>query len=446
MKFHIKREALKQGLDMVRHAVSTQSSLWHTQAAHLSLTEPKALTITVNDLVTYAQVQVACQQRKRGEVLVDYKLLAALVSTAPADSQLTFTVDPENWHMIVTADVGTTTPEPDPFTATIYAKDASGYGRQEPLPELDFVSVQGEELGKLVAASAYAVSIDDARASLNNVCLTVGDEAMTMVSTDGFRLATGRIPFSNATQWQAILPPSPLQAAVKSLKQQGEGENDIKLAYYENGTRQVVVSSGGLLQRIVLLDTTYVDYQSVIPTAVECELKVNRQKLIDALRICKVVCSGATIVSITYLLSNDEPFMEISITSDSGKNIALVRLNKLVGQPFAPMSLNIDYVLDALKGLSSEYVNVGINQPNDPIVVLPDDELDAQAIIMPMHRPEPRPQKRPLSEPESEPELDEQHTDTGLNGLESEATGAAEMPKSDQEGNEPQEEGDNATA
>src|SRR5262249_45679701 len=78
------------------------------------------------------------------------------------------------------------------------------------------ISVPTDVLEKGVRRAAYAVSTDETRQMLTGVLLSIGDGHLTMVATDGHRLARGRFKGEYpAVDKDMIVPPKALHQVVR---------------------------------------------------------------------------------------------------------------------------------------------------------------------------------------------------------------------------------------
>src|SRR5271166_3615361 len=112
----------------------------------------------------------------------------------------------------------------------------------EPIAE-----IPAKQLSAMIARTMFAISMEESRFTLNGALLLLGDKTLTMVATDGHRLAYVRRPYAgsnghSAAAYRALVPRKAMAEIVKLADDAG-GDTKIRFSgddnhlFFEFGTR-----------------------------------------------------------------------------------------------------------------------------------------------------------------------------------------------------------------
>lgn len=134
-------------------------------------------------------------------------------------------------------------------------------------------------LKSVLQKTAYAASMDESRAILNGSLLAFRDDKLTVVCTDGRRLALAEqeMEIAEDSEIDIVVPTKTITELVKSLKE--DGDVQIKIS-----DTQVAFEFGTMLIISKLVDGTYPNYRQVIPEQCEVRIEVEREVLLSAIQ------------------------------------------------------------------------------------------------------------------------------------------------------------------
>ena len=217
---------------------------------------------------------------------------------------------------------------------------------------------QGELLRMLKCVS-YGQSQDENRHILNGVYLNFAEGKLTLVATDGRRLAlkSKDLEVSEENGGNIILPARTVNELERLL---GIGET-VKIAFNE---KQVAFSLGVSedSQQVGLSDTVYLvskvvegsypNYQQVIPKETESRIKIDRELLAECVSRAGLVVSEKN-SSVKLRMTNN--LLEITGASaeygESHESMAIAYEGAEVNVAFNP-----DFILDPLRALAQDEV------------------------------------------------------------------------------------------
>ena len=212
----------------------------------------------------------------------------------------------------------------------------------------------------MLRKTSYAISQDETRRVLNGVLMAFKDNKLTMVATDGRRLALveQEIEFPPEAEAELILP----NKAVTELMRLLSNEGDLKV-YAQ--TNQAVFEIGTTMMSSKLIDGVYPNYRQVIPGACDERVVIEREALLSALRRVSVVTTDKSNATRLTFSANQ---LTISInTPDVGEGRDTLPV-KYAGKEIS-IIFNPEYVMDPLKNIDDDEVYLEMNDGHSPALL-----------------------------------------------------------------------------
>lgn len=348
MKFKILRSKFIEGLKSVQNIVAGKGSLPILQNV---LLEAKGgeLRMTTTDLDISIKGVQECEVVEEGSTTLPVRLLFNAIAKV-VEGEVEISVDEKERASISAGNaryklVGM--PESE-FPKLPKDEDAYSYS----IPQATFK----EMLRKV----SYAASQDDTRRTLKGVLMSFKDSKLTMVATDGRRLALveEEVEFSKDAEKDIVLP----SKAVAELQRSLAGEGDIFLMVQKT---QICFKLGGLIIYSKLMEDAYPNYRQVIPKETAEHIGVDRQLLLDALDRASVMTMDEA--HSTKLVFESGTLTVMSAASDIGEARDVVPI-KYAGEKIEIM-FNPSYVMDPLKAIDDDEVTINLNDGHSPAVI-----------------------------------------------------------------------------
>lgn len=231
------------------------------------------------------------------------------------------------------------------------------------------IELSGETLSLLLSQVAYAVSDDETRPHLASALLECSDDTVTMVGTDGHRLAVSSAPFEGAYRGNLLVP----VRAVDILRKTLDG-SDVTI---EQSGPDLFLDFGTYAYSVKLVDASFVPYQQVIPTTRQELVKSDARSLVSALKAVALASSSLT-GGIKLTIAEDA----IKLSVESPEAGAATDCVPAVSTGTAEsIGINAQYLIDALGAVTGEEVEIGFKGELDPVTVRSGDYL---CVVMPM--------------------------------------------------------------
>lgn len=348
MKFKIVRSKFIEGLKSVQGIVAGKGSLPVLNNVRLEALG-KELTLTTTDLDISIRTTVECEVEEQGVSTLPVKLLFNSISKA-AEGIVEVDIDAKERASIVAG---------------------SAKFKLAGLPESEFPRLPEDEdtyaytipqatLKEMLRKVSYAASQDDTRRTLKGVLMSFKDEKLTMVATDGRRLALveNEIEFPKDAERDIILPSKTVQELMRSLN--GEEETSVKVQ-----KSQIAFKVGSVMIYSKLIDDQYPNYKQVIPSETIEKIAVDRQLLLDALDRASVMTMDEA--HSTKLIFSEGKLTVTSAASDIGEAKDEVPI-KYAGETIE-IIFNPSYVMDPLKAIDDDEVTINLNNGHSPAVI-----------------------------------------------------------------------------
>lgn len=347
MKFSIVKSKFLEALQTVQNVVSSKGTLQILSNALIEV-EDDQLCITTTDLDISVRCTVACEVQNPGSTTLPIRRLTSIIRE----------LNDGNIFVEVS----------DNDEATV--QSGSSYFKIIGLPIRDFPAVLNVEgkfcyrmdqtvFKEMLRKTSYAASLDETRRVLNGVLLAFKDNKLTMVATDGRRLAlvSQEVEFPEDGEVEMILPTKAVSELMHIL-----GEGDLRIYSQKN---QIVFEANNTIMSSKLVDGVYPNYRQVIPSGCEERVVIEREELLSALRRVSVVTTDKSNATRLTFSANQ---LTISIaTPEVGEARDMIPV-KYVGKEIS-IIFNPEYVMDPLKNIADNEVAIELNDGYSPALL-----------------------------------------------------------------------------
>jgi DNA polymerase-3 subunit beta len=262
--------------------------------------------------------------------------------------------------------------------------------RMPTLPREDFPSlpesagaarsaIKGSVLREMVAKTQFAITGEDTRYYLNGALFVLRSDSMTLVATDGHRLAlvnARRDPAEKgAEEIKAILPRKTLSELSRLLT------DDVDVQY-ERGENHLFFEIGPRLLISRMIDGQFPAYEKVIPKANDKRIEFERDRLTSAVRRVAIL-SNERSRAVKFVI--DKGKVEVTSSSPEFGEAREPLAVDYSGEPLT-ICFNAQYVQDFLSVVESEIVALELKDEVSQAVMKPvaPDGYDYTYVIMPM--------------------------------------------------------------
>jgi DNA polymerase-3 subunit beta len=366
VKLKIDQKHLLKHLQGISAVVPTKTSLPILSTFLLESKGDGKITLTANDLDVLLSTTIECETDGGGSVAVPGKKFFEIVRSLPEDS---VEINTEGEKIAVKCRKS---------RFKMVGKAAEEFPKLPEQKTLATFTLKTNTMEDMVSKTSYAVSNDLTRPSLCGVLWEVKSGNLSMVATDGHRLAkvvlSEAVPEVSASDF--IVSPK----ALNILRSLAAEKDELTISLAEN---HITFDLGDSVVYSRLLEGPFPDYNQVIPKKNEKRLVVNRDELTDACRRVAILSSVIT-HQVKLVLGQDKLTISVN-TPDVGEAVEEVPCSFAEAQ--MEIGYNARYLLDILKTMESEDVQFLLDRNDNAGMVVPekdDSDVRHQCLLMPL--------------------------------------------------------------
>lgn len=348
MKFRISKENFLEGLQQVQHVVSTRTTLPILSNVLLEASEGE-LKLTTTDLDVGVSGQVSADVEKEGTTTLPARKLATIIRELPT-AEVSVEVDGDN--------VATIRSGPSYFKILGLAEDEF-----PALPDFDGArefKLEQKTLKDSLKKTSYAISTDETRYVLNGIYASFKDNTLTLVATDGRRLAMveHEIEIPQSQEVDVIVPTKAVNELQRLLGDEGEVHiriTDNQIAFELN--KNLLVSK--------LIEGNYPNFRQVIPGETKERITLERETFLStAHRVSLLTSEKSNSVKLVFGKDNIDIMANSPDIGEAKESIPVA----YKGAEFS-IAFNPDFLMAPLRNLDSDEVYLDLIDEMSPGVV-----------------------------------------------------------------------------
>lgn len=332
---------------------------------HILLEAKASLTVTAHDLEAGISATVDADIEEPGSLTCPAQLLKEIVSKLPRGVVTMESLS--EGRMRVKS--GKSRFEVATLPADEYrAFPSVDYSETTTIP----LEVMADAVGRVAVAAASAM--DESRAVMTGIRVKLDAESLTMVTTDGRRLACVRRDVVGSTDMDFIMI---ARAAREISKLAKTGEVHISAT-----SGQAVFSVGSTRIYCRLIDGRFPDHTKVIPTQFQRVARIGKEDLIGAIKRMLIVAQEKRSPNLIRFEFSDGLLTLRSNTPDIGSGEEQIPI-VYDGEPLT-IGFNGSYFLDGLNVIPDEEVVLNLQDEIKSAVLTPVGDNDSRYVMMPV--------------------------------------------------------------
>lgn len=347
-KFHVTKEKILDGLQRVQNVVSTRTTL-PILSNVLVQAGDSGLTLTTTDLDMAVRCVVEADISKVGATTLPARKLFLILKEVPG-TDIEIEIDDRNAASI---------------------RSGSSFYKIMGLPEEEFpkfpttegkksLTIEQSVLCDMLKKTAYAASSDETRYVLNGLYMSFKGSKLTVVATDGRRLALVErdLEVPKGSEAELIVPTKAVGELQRLLGDKGEAKLSI-------GENQIVIELDGTTLVSKLIEGTYPNFRQVIPAEAKERVQLERELLLAALHRASILVSEKSqSVKLNFAKNNLTITATTPEVGEAKETMAINYKGKDVTIAFNPQ-----YLMDPLRNLDADEVFVELTDELSPGVV-----------------------------------------------------------------------------
>ncbi len=350
MKLTIPKDQFITGLQSVQNIVGARTTL-PILSNVLIQAEGGRVEFTATDLDVTISCTVQAEVKAAGKVTLPVKRLFGITRELPAPS-IELEVDSKS---IATLQAG----------GSFYRMHGLAADEFPPVPKVADnrkLTLPMDKFRSMLRRSAIAMSTDESRYVLNGIFMKFAPDKVTMVATDGRRLALDEeeMDTPETAEGSFILPTKACNELNRLLQDKGE----VDIRFTDNQAFFNVRPEGGapILLISKLVEGNYPNYNQVIPKETKERISLQREEFLQALRRAELMTSEK---SNSVKLSFEKNRLDITAnTPEIGEGRESLAVN-YKGRDIA-VAFNPAYLMDPLKVVETDEVFLELTDELSP--------------------------------------------------------------------------------
>ncbi len=372
MKLSIDKSEFQKGLARIQAIVEKRNTMPILANVLIRVTKADAggaLELAATDLEVGIRGSHGAEVETAGEVTVSAKKLFEIVRELP-DEPVHLELAPNGYLQLRCAR----------SEFLLAATSAEEYPSLPSVSPGRMAVVQAAVLSDMIARTMYAASVDETRYNLNGVYLEqlVDEGKLRMVATDGHRLAYVDRELGGELDGlgSGVIVPRKALAEIKRLVDEDDAD-EVEIGFEGNSG---LVRKGEVTLVIRLIEGEFPNYRQVIPEKEGLQLVLSSDTFNHALR--RVVLLSAERSRAVKLEVGDGVLALSANNPDLGE--AREEFDVDYAGEKVSIAFNARYLLDALAAMNAKEVRLGFQDELSPARLVPVNDEDTLAVVMPM--------------------------------------------------------------
>lgn len=300
--------------------------------------------LTATDLELGLRTSCPARVKKEGSGTIPARKLLDYVRLLP-DADITVKFAENNWANLTCGRSRT----------RIAGMSRESFPELPAMPE-PIAEIPAKQLSAMIARTMFAISMEESRFTLNGALLLLADKTLTMVATDGHRLAYVQRP-SEASNGHKVsyraLVPRKAMAEISKLADDAGAEASLRFAgddnhlFFEFGPRLLITRK---------LTGNFPDYERVLPQENTNIATLLREEIKGAIeRVAQFADERSRAIRVQFTSGEVKVFSSALETGESEESVP--------GQYSGPdleIGFNAQYLLDFLRAIPQEHVCFGL--------------------------------------------------------------------------------------
>ena len=366
MKLTVTKQALLDGLQRIQNIVSNRVSQPVLSNVLLETTGT-GLQLTATDTEVSVRTEVQAVVEREGSTTIPSRRLLSIIRELPAE-EISLDTDAKSITSIRSGQ----------SFFKVFGLPKDEYPDFPSLEEKRGFSMKQSELKEALRKTSYSISLDEARQVLNGILFSFRDGRLTLVATDGRRLALcdaelGEIKYPSGHERDFIVPTK----AIVELQRLLVDEREVRLHVGDN---LAAFDLGTTVLATKLVDGTYPNYRQVIPGEAKERVTLEREILLQSVRRVSLLSSDKSgSVRLNFTKGNLDITSNTPEVGEAKESLSVAYKGRDLAIAFNP-----EFLIDPLKNLPDDTIALELIDEMSPGVIKINSAQRFLYVLMPM--------------------------------------------------------------
>lgn len=361
MRFTCAKTELLQAVGIAnRAAAKMQKSI--LECIYFSC-EGEIVTLRATDIALSIETTMGAQIEEPGSAAIPAKVLYEIINRFP-DSDVCF------------ASVGENTMEISCLNSKVDLQlmNADEFPVFPALVDSQQIKLPQNILKKMVQQTIFAVAVTEEKPILTGLLFDMEKDSLTMVGIDGYRMAVRKQMVISDMECSCVIPSRTLREVSRIID---DTEENVKISVSGN-MALFEIEKTNIYTR--LLEGEFIRYRNLLPKDYSTSIKVETDMLLGSIERASILAREGSNNVIRFELQ--EKVLSITSNSEMGKIDEKVPM-EMDGKDLK-IAFNAKYILDVLKNVDDQEVNMLFNTEISPCVVKKEGEGAYEYLILPV--------------------------------------------------------------
>jgi DNA polymerase-3 subunit beta len=325
-----------------------------------------ALQLTTSDL----EIQIRTTAELGGDTgnfttTVGAKKLIDILRTMPADQ--TVSLESSQNKLVVKGGKSKFTLQTLPAEDFPLVQESPNFGPAFSIPQ--------KTLKGLMDQVSFAMAVHDIRYYLNGILFVAEGDSLSLVATDGHRLAFASAKLDVEVPKQEVILPRKTVIELQRLLSNNEGAIEMQFA-----NNQAKFTFDGMEFVTKLVEGKFPDYNRVIPRNHKNKVTLGRGALLSTLQRTAILTSE----KFKGVRLNLDPGTLRVASNNAEQEEAIDELDIDYGGDSIEIGFNVTYLIDALSNMDQEMVSLELSDGNSSALITIPENTSFKYVVMPM--------------------------------------------------------------
>jgi DNA polymerase III subunit beta len=360
MEFSISSERLHKAISDVSKAVSMRTPFPILTGIKMTATEDFLILVGSNsDLIIEKRIPLTIDDvrvfevKQTGSVVVTAKYISEIVKKLPGEIHVRADV-----KHLVTLQAGE-------IITSLKGFPSEDYPNLPLIDESHHIRIPGTELLEMIKQTAFAVARNETRPVLTGVNLSFEENHLTCAATNSHRLACRELTIDSNVRGSFIVPSTSLNELVKLIP---SGTESIHIFVSDS---YIVFKTADISLFSRLIEGNYPNISALIPKDSKTVITLDTKQFLKGIDRACLFASEWKNNNVHLEIINGTRLKVSSTSSEIGKIEEIQMIKNIEGESELSISLDANFMMDALKAVKEEEVKVSFGGSMKPVLVEP---------------------------------------------------------------------------
>lgn len=365
MKVICNTKLLKEAVLIAERNTSKNQTLQVLGSLFIEANEQNKLKIKATNLEIAVEITIPAKIENQGSVVLPAKNLNMFISNISEES---LTIQDQNNNIFIKTQNTKT---------VLKGLNSEDFPLFPKTGEINFVNFNGYEFKNALSSVIVSSSLSDIKPELASIYLRFFKNSVKFSATDSFRLSEKTIVSKENYSDKLVSILIPQKSVIEMLKIIPE-EEKISIGFNKNF---LSLNTGSIKLISRLVEGVFPDYDQIIPKNFKTNVLVKGEEFIRSIKVASALSGRLNDITLEFDPQKKSNSFYTS-NSDIGEHSSEITAE--VSGDKVKVKYNWKYLFDGVSQIKSEYLSLGLNGDNLPMVIKGKGDNSFLYLIMPM--------------------------------------------------------------